>query len=139
MTIPELEKLLKAAQDYTDEFRRLDLMEADAKKAIKEAGKVGDLQNSAVQRKVGNADIQLRLVALRREEIEIERSRSLQALFDAARLETERWNRLVIQDMAATEEARIQSSLPFWEGDARACRHYHEERMAEVPALHKFT
>jgi hypothetical protein len=135
----EFKKLLKEAQDVADEIRRLDLMERDANKVLKEVGSAGDIESTATQRKVADARIRLDLVASRRGYVESEHQRLYDALRAAYRAEASRWNILVAQAKNAMVEERISASLKYWEGDEKACRKYFDGlRMFEAPIFYTY-
>jgi hypothetical protein len=135
----ELKKLVKEAQDVADEIRRLDLMERDANKVLKEVGRTGDIEVSATQRKVADARIRLDLVASRRRYVESEDGRLAAALRIAYREEATRWNILVAQAKSAMAEERILANVKYWNGDERECRKYFDGiRMFEAPIFYDY-
>ena len=135
----ELKKLLKPAQDVADEMRRLDLMESDARQMLKEAGKTGDIESPAIQRKVADASIRLQLVASRRPFLKSEADRLDDVLATAYREEATRWNNLLIQKKNALAAERIAANLKFFGGDERACRrHFENVREGELDIFYEY-
>jgi hypothetical protein len=131
----ELKKFVKVCKDAQDEARRLNLMEADAKKLI-EAAADEDIAQASVQEKVSRAKIMLDLVAARRKRIK-NPPPEMGSLKDELRARSVEWNQRVAQARAKFMERLVAATLPFFLDKERDCQRFWKNEVGRLPAYNR--
>ena len=132
-----LKTLMDKCKERGEELRQLDVIEAEAKRAIDEVVEAGDIGSEAAQRKTGDARMRLDMVAARRKKLKGLRveTHALESLY---RAEADKFNNAVTAALAALEEKYIVAMVPFFGGDEVECRLYLENRKDRPPLFHEF-
>jgi hypothetical protein len=132
-------KMTKRAKALRDERERLLNMDAVAKKLIKEAAENGDIESSAVQKKIADAKLRRDMVDMRLPKTEAELKQCERALAEEFRDNVDQYNGKVADARAALVEKIVQANLPFWDGDERGCRrHFDGDTLERMPIFHHY-
>jgi hypothetical protein len=114
-----LKSTARELRTILDEISILDTKDREAKKALREVAKTGNLDDPKVQRIVSNARITLDLVASRRNYVESATSETAATLIRELRAVDKLWTKAV-QARIDQLEARIrEANAPFFDGDTR--------------------
>jgi hypothetical protein len=114
----ELKKLLNEYRDLSREERSLDATQASAQKLMEEATASVEggapLDDSRIQRKIGDARLKMDLVASRRKFVERSLKSAFGALFVAYQEKQSEWNRLIEARRESIWQRILEANRPFF-------------------------